>query len=109
MKILFHADRVFSKDAEEFVARRCESAFDRFRSTIDEIRITARDENGPRGGDDIQCVVQILLMRLPDVIVRERAISLEAALSVAVDRAAYQVSRRLNRNIDAVRRAVAVH
>jgi ribosome-associated translation inhibitor RaiA len=107
MKILFHGDDAFTRDARDYVARRCESAFDRFESTIQEIRVTVRDENGPRGGDDIRCTIQVSLHRLADVIVHERASSLESAFAAAVDRASYQVGRRLSRHSDSVRKAVA--
>lgn len=108
MKILFHGDHAFSGDTEEFISSRCESAFDRFNSVIREIKVTVRDENGPRGGDDIRCIIQITMSGLADVIVHEQAESVKAAVGAAVDRAAYQVSRRLNRHKTEVRRAVLV-
>jgi len=67
MQILFHGDHSFSKDAAEFIANRCEGAFDRFQSAIREIRVIVRDENGPRGGDDIRCTIHILMSALADV------------------------------------------
>lgn len=109
MKILFHGDHAFSRDAEDFITLKCDSAFDRFQSAIREIRVTVRDENGPRGGDDIRCIIHIVLSGLADVIVHEQAATFEAAAGEAVDRAAYQVSRRLNRHVNEVRRAVAAY
>jgi putative sigma-54 modulation protein len=104
MKILFHGDHTFSRDAEEFIANRCESAFDRFQSAIREIRVNVRDENGPRGGDDIRCTIHILMAGLADVIVHELSVTLQSAVGEAIDRAAYQVSRRLGRHKHDVRR-----
>lgn len=108
MKILFHGDHAFSRDTEEFIFYRCESAFDRFDSAIRDIKVTVRDENGPRGGDDIRCIIQIAMNGLADVIVHEQAESVKAAVGEAVDRAAYQVSRRLNRHKTEGRKAVLV-
>ena len=109
MKILFHGDHEFTRDAEELVIRRCEYAFDRFENSIREIRVTARDENGPRGGDDIHCIIHVTMTRMADVIVHEKATSFEIAIGEAVDRASYQVSRRLDRYSDAVRRVAVAH
>lgn len=109
MKILFHGDDEFSRDAEELVRHRCEYAFDRFRSVIREIRVTARDENGPRGGNDIHCTILVSLTKLADVIVHEQAVSFEIAISAAIDRAAYQVSRRIHRLGDTIRKPSVPH
>ena len=108
MKILFHGDHAFSKDIEEFIYSRCEPAFDRFDSVIRDIKVTVRDENGPRGGDDIRCIIQIAMTGLADVIVHDQAESVKAAVGEAIDRAAYQVSRRLNRHKSEVRKAVLI-
>lgn len=100
MMINFHGAAEFSKDSEEFAVRRCEFALDRFSKTIDAVQISLRDENGPRGGEDIHCVVRVSLIGLPDVIVHEQSLSAETAISAAVDRAAFQVGRRIHRRVD---------
>ena len=100
MMINFHGAAEFSKDSEEFAVRRCEFALDRFSKTIVAVQISLRDENGPRGGEDIHCVVRVSLNGLPDVIVHEQSLSAESAISTAVDRAAYQVGRRIHRRVD---------
>jgi hypothetical protein len=46
---------------------------------------------------------------MADVIVHEKATSFEIAIGEAVDRASYQVSRRLDRYSDAVRRVAVAH
>ena len=45
---------------------------------------------------------------LADVIVHDQAESVKAAVGEAIDRAAYQVSRRLNRHKSEVRKAVLI-
>ncbi len=100
MMINFHGTAEFSKDSEEFATRRCEFALDRFSKAVTAVQISLRDENGPRGGEDIHCVVRVSLNGLPDVIVHEQALSAVSAITAAVDRAAYQVGRRIHRRVD---------
>jgi len=54
------------------------------------------DINGPRGGADKRCHLQLVLAGLPDVVVEDT----EADLYVAVDRAVDRAGRTLLRRID---------
>jgi ribosomal subunit interface protein len=54
------------------------------------------DINGPRGGTDKRCHLQVVLAGLPDVVVED----IEADLYVAIDRATDRVGRSVVRKID---------
>lgn len=54
------------------------------------------DINGPRGGFDKRCHLQVVLSGLPDVVIEDT----EADLYVAIDRAADRAGRTLIRRID---------
>jgi len=55
------------------------------------------DVNGPRGGDDKRCSIQLLLRHKPDVVIRDQASDLYVAIDRAVDRAERALVRRLER------------
>ncbi|MFN8708541.1 MAG: hypothetical protein ACK526_03060 [Planctomyces sp.] len=93
MKISIHVDSSLPPHAAELIERRCESAFHRFSSVIDDVFVTLTDENGPKGGDSIQCVLRVRQVRHADVIIHTHADIFERAFGLALDRAAYQVSR----------------
>jgi putative sigma-54 modulation protein len=63
---------------------------------IQRLVIRLSDINGPRGGIDKRCHLQVVLTELPDVVVEDT----EADLYVAIDRAADRARRTLLRKID---------
>jgi ribosomal subunit interface protein len=54
------------------------------------------DINGPRGGEDKRCHLQVVLDGLPDVVIED----IEADLYVAIDRATDRAGRTLVRKTD---------
>lgn len=85
---------------QEHVERRLGFAL----STRDEhiLRIVVRlsDINGPRGGADKCCHIQVILPHLPDVVIEDTEVDLYAAIDRAADRAGRTVGRRLERHRD---------
>jgi len=63
---------------------------------IQRVVMRLSDINGPRGGTDKRCHLQVVLAGLPDVVVED----IEADLYVAIDRATDRVGRTLVRRID---------
>ena len=63
---------------------------------IQRVVIRLSDINGPRGGADKCCHLQVVLGGVPDVVVDDT----EADLYVAIDRAADRAGRTLVRRID---------
>lgn len=101
MKISFHIDSSLPAQAGELIERRCCFAFSRFSSIIDDVFVNLTDENGPRGGESMHCVVRVQMHRRPDVIIHEQADIWERALGLAIERAGHQVSRRNSRRTQA--------
>jgi hypothetical protein len=62
-------------------------------------RVTARfkDLNGPRGGVDTECHLQIVMVARPDLVVRERAVDARRAFDGACRSAARAVKHSLDR------------
>ena len=63
---------------------------------IQRVVMRLSDINGPRGGADKRCHLQVVLAGLPDVVIEDT----EADLYVAIDRATDRAGRTLIRKID---------
>ncbi len=75
---------------------RLRTALGRYRSAIDSVSVRLIDVNGPRGGVDKHCLVEVRAPSLAPIIVRER----ESDLYVAIDRAAGRLDRAVARRLD---------
>lgn len=64
---------------------------------IRRIVVRLSDINGPHGGADKRCHLQIMLNGLPDVVVDDTETDLYVAIDRAADRAGRTVVRKLNR------------
>ncbi len=55
------------------------------------------DINGPRGGEDKHCHLQVVLTGLPDVVIEDTQADMYVAINRATDRAGRTVIRKINR------------
>lgn len=69
----------------------------KFARSIDRVSVRMTDANGPRGGVDQVCRINVVLVRLPPVVVEERDASAEAAVEAAVTSAERAVRRSVQR------------
>jgi len=76
--------------------RRLRSALTCCGEHIRRVAMRLSDVNGPRGGADKRCRLQVVLAGLPDVVVED----IEADLYVAIDRATDRAGRTLVRKVD---------
>ena len=81
----------------EHIDRCLQFAFDRFGSHIRTVDVSLTDVNGPRGGDDLQCRMKVVLQAKREIVVEGKGVSVEAVVAETADRAAVAVSRRLDR------------
>jgi len=84
-------------DQKEHVERCLLYAIDRFSSHLRTVDVSFSDINGPRGGDDLQCRLKIVLHGKGEIIVEGKGVSVEAVVAETADRASLAVSRRLDR------------
>ena len=70
---------------------------------IKQVVMRLSDINGPRGGADKRCRLQVVLTGLPDVVVEDTEADLYVAINRATDRARRTVERRLARQRDTAR------
>ncbi|WJW74798.1 HPF/RaiA family ribosome-associated protein [Thiohalobacter sp. IOR34] len=79
------------------VQRRLAFALSARTDHIQRVVVRLFDVNGPRGGTDKCCHVQVVLSHLPDVIIKDTEADLYTAIDRATDRAGRAVGRRLGR------------
>lgn len=75
--------------------QRINSTLNCYKEHIQRIVMHLSDINGPRGGEDKLCHLQVILAGLPDVVIED----IEADLYVAIDRAAARAGRTVVRKI----------
>lgn len=64
---------------------------------IQRIIMRLSDINGPRGGTDKHCHLQVVLAGLPDVVIEDTKANMYAAINHATDRAGHTLTRKINR------------
>lgn len=79
-----------------YAERRVEFSLPLENRRVRRVNVVLKDVNGPRGGDDKYCRVQVMMNGLPPVIAEE----MQPDVYVAIDRATERVSRTLYRIID---------
>jgi len=77
---------------------RIRAALTRFDARIMRVSLWLSDVNGPKGGTDKTCQVQIVMNGKPDVVIEETRETLYVAINRALERAGQVVVRRLDRN-----------
>jgi ribosomal subunit interface protein len=83
----------------DYAQRRLKTALGRYQSVLASVQVRLADVNGPRGGVDKHCVVEVVGPAMTPIIVRER----DADLYVAIDRAADRIDRATGRRIARLR------
>lgn len=100
MQVLMHSPHVTLTNAvRAHIDNRIALALDRFRGHIMRISVRLSDANGPKGGKDKLCQVQLQLDGgLAAIVVVDQQSDLYAAIDRAVRRATAAVARSLQRN-----------
>lgn len=95
-------------DALRQHAQRCiQYALSRNDDRIRRIVVRLSDVNGPRGGADKRCQVQVRLTGMPELVIEDTESDMYLAISRATTRAGRSLTRRLKRYIP-MRRQVGV-
>lgn len=87
----------------DYVTRRLGFAFSTRDEHIQQIKVRLSDINGPRGGADKRCHIQVVIPHLTDVVIEDTEVDLYVAIDRAVDRAGRTVGRKLSRHRDRYR------
>ena len=97
---VFERNVTLKGEQKALIMRRLEFALGRFEMHLGTIRVTICDLNGPRGGCDLQCRLQVAMRAGREVLVNEVGETVEAAITAAADRAARTIARRLQKSRD---------
>jgi len=89
-----------TKALRNYIKRRLGFALSSKNNHIQRVQVRLSDINGPRGGADKCCHIQVLLPHIADVIIEDTETDLYAAIDRAADRAGRTVERRLARQRD---------
>ena len=85
--------------------RRVHSAMAYISGHVDRVVIRLSDVNGPRGGVDKCCRIQVALAGIPDVVVEDTEFNMYAAIDRAIDRARRTVVRKVDRQLTLYRQS----
>ena len=89
--------------AREFIQRRMAFTLSRFASRIQRVTLTVSDANGPKGGVDKQCKVQVKLHRSAEILITNQDADLKSCISRVVDRTGRTVARSVAQLVGAHR------
>lgn len=81
----------------EFVHDRLRHALGRFATLVEAVRVRLRDENGPRGGLDKRCQLEVQVKGQRPLVIDERGADLYAAIGRGAQRVERQVARAVVR------------
>ena len=83
-----------------YVERRLRFALSARYALIERVRVRLSDINGPRGGRDKRCHVQVMLPGQTPVVIEDTETNLYVAIDRASDRTRRTLTRRLTRQRD---------
>jgi len=84
----------------EYIQRRLGFSLSTRDEHIQRIMVRLSDINGPRGGRDKCCQIQVVLPQLADVVIEDTELDMYVAIDRATDRAGRTVNRKIARQRD---------
>ncbi|MFA7329535.1 MAG: HPF/RaiA family ribosome-associated protein [Candidatus Delongbacteria bacterium] len=101
MKIQISArDLELNPELHGHIERRIQFGLGRFAPRVRQVKVRLTDENGPKGGEDLSCRLELVLTAGGSLIVSERDSQPRPAADRAVERMARQLARHLERERD---------
>lgn len=88
---------VLAEGLRTHVEHRLRFALTRFQDRVVRVVVRLSDVNGPRGGVDKHCHLQLYLRGLPEIVVKDTEADLHAAVNRAAERAGRTLARYLQR------------
>lgn len=107
MKIEVRGDNIqLPQHTRVSIENKCRLAFGRIVSAIGDVRIVFRDENGPRGGVDLRCSVDVRMRSGAEVRAEGVDALAHTAADLAMERAARSAHRTLARRHESGRNSI---
>lgn len=82
---------------KKYAEQKLKSSLSGCKDQLQRVVIRLSDINGPRGGEDKHCHIQVVLPGMPDVIIEDTENDMYAAIDKATDRASLAVTRKVTR------------
>jgi hypothetical protein len=99
MKIQFtDKSGLLSKTAANKIKARLESSLLKFGYPVQRVVVGVGDVNGPRGGNDKECRISVVLSKLGEVVTSGTDSTLSKAVSKAIRRCERAIARRIERS-----------
>lgn len=87
----------FTEALADHARRRLAFAFSRYGSAVRRIVLRLEDENGPRGGEDLACQIELHLSHGGTLTAEDRGADAYAVITRTADRSSRRLSRLLDR------------
>lgn len=105
MNVHVHALNIDRSDTlSQHVRDRIYNALERFSQRVRQVRVRLSDTNGPKGGEDMHCQLQVDVMGCGLLIVEHTDTDVYHAVDQAADRLKRSVRRAINKKRDAAAR-----
>lgn len=85
-----------TESLRDFTAKRLAYSLSHGTTRIKRVVVRLSDINGPKGGDDKRCHLELRLSGLPEIVIEETQSDLYAAVSRATERAGRTLARRID-------------
>lgn len=108
MRVNFWSNGNLPDDWRDYAERRLQFAFDRFVPRIADVHLRLEDRNGPRGGVDKQCRLDVLGLPSWRIQAQGEGTTVNDAIDAAAARAGRSIARLLSRMAE-TRREVPVN
>ncbi len=97
--LILITDRTATMDSQttETAKRKIRFALSRFATRVRTVELVLNDENGPRGGVDKSCRIQVSLKWARDIVISDRDNDLGRCISRAAERSARAVAKAIER------------
>jgi ribosome-associated translation inhibitor RaiA len=95
--MIIHVTGETSPTLEETIRRRLDSALGQYREWLDHVSVRVWDENGPRGGQDKRCRIEVFLRGRIQVFIEHGGSDYYVMINEAADRVKQAVGRRIER------------
>lgn len=84
-----------SQKLKAHIQRKLQFSLNRFERHIREVSIGLSDVNGQKGGFDKQCTMQVILVNMDDIVIKDTQASLYLAIDRVMQRACRLVARKV--------------
>ncbi len=80
-------DFVITESIKRFVINEAEKHLSAVADHVNKVVIHVRDINGPKGGEDKECKVELLMYEMPSIVLKKRSSDAYMAIKKAITRA----------------------